>query len=106
LTGAFYVFTFITVKITFDPQKRLKTLSERGIDFAIDAEKVFAGRFATSEDDRFDYGEKRFSTAGWLAGRMVIVIWTARGEVRHIISMRYVHAREAKRLLRDLFGET
>ena len=26
--------------------------------------------------------------AGHLRGRMVIVIWTARGDVRHIISMR------------------
>lgn len=93
------------MRITFDPPKRLKTLSERGIDFAIDAQKVFAGRFATSEDKRFDYGEKRYSTVGWIEGRMTLVICTPRGEAHHIISMRYVHAREAKRLLRDLFGE-
>lgn len=106
MTGVIYVFTFIAVKVTFDPQKRLKTLSERGIDFAVDAARVFAGRYATSEDKRFNYGEKRLSTVGWLGHRMVVVIWTERGEAHHIISMRFVHAREAKRLLRDLFGET
>jgi len=89
------------VKITFDPVKRLITLRERGIDFAIDAAKVFAGRIATVTDDRFDYGEIRFSTAGWLDGRMVTVIWTRRGDARHIISMRFCHAREIKKLLKN-----
>jgi uncharacterized DUF497 family protein len=51
-------------------------------------------------DERFDYGEVRNSTAGWLNGRMVTVIWTARGDARHIISMRYCHAREIKKLLK------
>jgi uncharacterized protein len=88
------------VTVTFDPPKRLVTLRERGIDFATDAEKVFAGRVATVIDDRFDYGEVRNSTAGWLNGRMVTVIWTARGDARHIISMRYCHAREIKKLLK------
>jgi uncharacterized DUF497 family protein len=92
------------VTVTFDPAKRLLTLQERGIDFATDAEKVFAGRVATVTDDRFDYGEIRYSTAGWLNGRMATVIWTWRGEVRHIISMRYCHAREIKKLLK-LFDE-
>jgi len=62
------------VKVTFDPQKRLKTLSERGIDFAVDAEKVFSNNHRTVRDDRFDYGEKRFSTIGWLGNRMAVVI--------------------------------
>jgi hypothetical protein len=35
------------VKVTFDPIKRFVTLQERGIDFATDAEKVFAGDTAT-----------------------------------------------------------
>jgi uncharacterized DUF497 family protein len=88
------------VQVTFDPAKRLVTLRERGIDFATDAGKVFADRVATVTDDRFDYGEVRNSTAGWLDGRMVTVIWTARGAARHIISMRYCHAREIKKLLK------
>ena len=85
---------------TFDPPKRLVTLRERGIDFATDAEKVFAGRVVTVIDARFDYGEVRNSTAGWLDARMVTIIWTERGTARHIISMRYCHAREIKKLLK------
>jgi uncharacterized DUF497 family protein len=47
------------VTVTFDPVKRLVTLQGRGLDFATDAEKVFAGRKVTFVDDRFDYGEVR-----------------------------------------------
>jgi uncharacterized protein len=94
LTDVIYVFTFIAVEITFDPQKRLKTLSERGIDFAVDAEKVFAGRTGSFVDDRYDYGERREVTVGWLDGRMVVMIWTQRGDAHHVISMRFCHAKE------------
>jgi hypothetical protein len=46
----------MSLKVTFDPAKRLVTLQERRIDFAIDAEKIFASDAATFVDDRFDYG--------------------------------------------------
>lgn len=88
--------------ITCDPMKREKTLLERGIDF-MDAAEVFAGLTLTLEDDRFDYGETRFQTYGFLAGRVVMVVWTPRGEARHIISMRYCHEREARKV-RDRLG--
>jgi uncharacterized protein len=57
---------------------------------------VFAGRTITVADDRFDYGESRFITAGYLGDRMVVIVWTARGESRHVISMRHCHATEEK----------
>jgi uncharacterized DUF497 family protein len=37
-------------------------------------------------------------TAGHLRGRLVIVVWTQRGETRHIISMRKANERERARL--------
>lgn len=85
--------TIILVKITFDPAKRATTLEERGLDFA-DAAEVFAGRSIRFEDQRRDYGERRFQTIGFANGRMVIVVWTPRGDARHIISMRKCNARE------------
>jgi uncharacterized protein len=89
----------MSLKVTFDPAKRLVTLRERGIDFATDAEKVFAGRKVTFASDRFDYGDVRFLTIGWLNERMVVMVWTERGADRHIISMRYCHAKEAEKLI-------
>ena len=59
--------------------------------------RVFAGRVATREDARFAYGETRYITAGRLDGRFVVLVWTQRGEARHIISMRYGHAKEEER---------
>ena len=90
------VATIISVKITFDPVKRASVLRHRGLDLAHAAE-VFAGRHATAADDRRDYGEPRFITAGLLAGRVVVIVWTPREDARRSISMRYAHAKEARR---------
>jgi uncharacterized DUF497 family protein len=87
------IFVATIIMITFDPKKRDWTLAERGLDFA-EAGEVFAGETADEIDDRRDYGEIRTITAGYLRGRMVIVVWTPRGEDRHIISMRKANERE------------
>ena len=73
--------------ITFDSAKRVKTLAERGLDFA-DAELVFAGVTIEVEDTRRDYGEKRIVCYGLLEERMVVLGYTPRGADRHIFSMR------------------
>jgi hypothetical protein len=46
------------------------------------------------EDRREDYSELRYVTVGKLDGRMVILVWTPRGEARRIISMRKANERE------------
>lgn len=79
--------------IEFDQEKRDKTLSARGLDFAR-ANEVFAGPTATLADTRADYGESRFITVGALDDRLVIMVWTPRGESRRIISMRKANERE------------
>ncbi len=83
-------------RITFDERKRAQTLAERKIDFR-DAGQVFAGRTLTVRDDRQGYGEDRFQTVGFLSGRMVMVVWTPRGDARHVISMRKCNDREQTR---------
>ena len=84
------------MRITYHEDKRAFTLADRGLDF-VDALKVFAGRELTQVDDRRDYGEERNQTIGWLDGAMVMVVWTLRGEARHIISMRKCNDRERGR---------
>jgi uncharacterized protein len=81
------------MRITFDPNKRDWTLRHREVDFR-DAATVFAGPTIDVPDLRQDYGELRIVTAGHLRGRMVIVVWTPRGDARHIISMRKANDRE------------
>jgi hypothetical protein len=81
------------MEIAYDQAKRTKTLKERHLDFA-DARQIFSGLTYTLIDDRRDYGEIRYITVGLLQGRMVAVVWTERGNARHIISLRKCNARE------------
>jgi uncharacterized DUF497 family protein len=90
-------------RITFDPKKRADTLEHRGLDFR-DAAEVFAGRTATRLDDRKDYGETRYISAGYLRGKFVVLVWTPREDARHVISMRYGHGKEEERWREELGG--
>lgn len=83
--------------ITYDPDKRERTLRDRGLDFE-DAPGVFAGLTVEVVNTRRDYGEKRFICYGQLEGRLVVVGYTPRGADRHIFSMRKANRREQIRL--------
>jgi len=85
------------MRITCDRAKREWTLRVRGLDMLL-ASEIFAGLHLTRDDDRYDYGEPRFISVGWLDDRLVVFVWTPRGRARRIISMRHCHEREAKRL--------
>lgn len=85
------------IEVEYDPEKRLKTLNERGLDFE-SAREVFSGPVLSRIDDRADYGKPRIITAGFLRDRLVIMVWTWRGERRRIISMRHANDREQKAL--------
>jgi uncharacterized DUF497 family protein len=91
------------VQIEFDPEKRNRTLAERGLDF-VSAAEVFRGPVLDIPDERQDYGEPRTITFGFLRGRMVALVWTPRGAARRIISMRYANDREIARLQARLGG--
>ena len=81
------------MQLEFDSTKRDKALAERGLDFAR-AGEVFAGQHFTGQDMRQNYAEDRFITIGPLDARLVVLVWTPRGEVRRIISMRKANDRE------------
>jgi len=84
------------MRLSYDPAKRARTLTARGLDFE-DAAQVFAGLTLEVEDRRRNYGETRILCVGFLQGRMVMVGYTPRGAVRHIFSMRKCNAREIHR---------
>jgi uncharacterized protein len=81
------------MKISFHSEKRNETLQSRGLDFA-DVTEVFEGMVFEFFDLRFDYGEGRIITVGYLEGRMVVIGWTQRGDTRHIFTMRKANKRE------------
>jgi len=70
------------MRVTYDPEKRERTLRERGLDFE-DAAHVFSGMTLEVEDTRKDYGEERIICFGWLAGRM---LWSATPRVARIVT--------------------
>jgi len=60
------------LKCEWDEAKNLTNLAKHSLSFE-DAELVFSGPCFTFEDDRFDYGERRFITLGKLVGRLVAI---------------------------------
>ncbi|MFN6980754.1 MAG: BrnT family toxin [Brevundimonas sp.] len=89
------------MKISYDEAKRRQTLEARGLDFR-DVGRVFAGDCLTVEDDRRDYGERRFQTMGLLDSVVVMVVWTPRDAGRRVISMRKCNAPERDFYLAEL----
>lgn len=85
------------MRITFDLAKRDRTLAERGRGFRR-ANEVSAGIHLTRADERREYGEDRFVSAGMLDARIVVILWTPRASARRIISMRKANEREVKAL--------
>jgi uncharacterized DUF497 family protein len=79
----------------WDDKKRKSNIKKHGIDF-IDAPIIFAGYTLTIEDDRFDYGEKRFITFGVLDGRVVSVVHMETEDLIRIISIRKATKNEEK----------
>jgi hypothetical protein len=84
------------MRITYDPNKRSRTLSERGLDFE-EAADVFDGVTLETPDERRSYGEERVLCYGYPHDRLVVIGYTVRGEARHVFSMRKANEREKKR---------
>ena len=87
----------MNIQFTWDESKRLKNLTDHGFDF-LDAQQVFGGLTMTLEDDRFDYGEQRFVTLGFLKGMPVSIVHTETETQIHLISFRKATRREERLL--------
>lgn len=61
-----------------------------------DAHEVLEGTHLVLEDNRQDYGEKRFVAIGSLRDRIVVLVYTIREDKYRIISMRKANEREQK----------
>jgi hypothetical protein len=84
------------MKLEWDDAKNQSNQLKHGVNFA-DAPLVFAGRTLTFEDLLRPCGEPRYLTVGTLAGRVVIIAHTLRGDAPRIISMRKANGRERAR---------
>jgi len=90
------------MELAWDEAKRRTNYAKHGLDFR-DAEKVFQGITLTAEDNRQDYGEKRFISLGLLEDMVVVVVHTERSDKTGIISMRKANQRERKAYEEKIF---
>jgi len=84
------------MEITFDPAKSETNLRERGFGFELAASFDFAAALIWI-DDRFDYGEIRYSALGPVHGRIHALVFAETETGIRIISFRKANKREVKR---------
>jgi uncharacterized protein len=82
------------MQFEWNDSKHAKTLRERGIGFD-DGARIFGGRVVIWQDTRRDYGEERFRAVGETEGVVLHVVYTLRGEIVRIISVRRANRKEA-----------
>jgi uncharacterized DUF497 family protein len=95
------------VNFEWDENKNQENVRKHGLDFA-DAWEGFEAPMLTALDTGADYGEDRWTGIGFLGNRIVVVVFTERGEeVTRIISLRKALKHERRKFeeaLRDQLG--
>jgi len=80
--------------VVWDPEKARENLKKHGVRFS-DAEMVLFDPNALTREDIESEGEQRFVTVGMdSGGRILVVVYTYRGEDIRLISARSVTKRE------------
>ncbi len=79
----------------WDENKNISNIKKHGIDFK-DSLKIFSNTMITKVDDRKDYKEKRWISLGNLENIIVILVYTKRGKIIRIISIRKANKSERK----------
>lgn len=85
----------------WDERKREGNIRKHGIDF-VGCEAVFSGTTLRMPDTRYEYGEERFITFGFLEGRVVAVVHTETADTIRIISIRKATKREQALFFKEI----
>ena len=87
------------MEFEFDPVKSDENIGKGRLPFDF-AGLIFQGPFIEEQDDRFDYGETRFTATGPIAefgGRVFVVVYMWREGIRRIISFRKANDKEVRK---------
>ena len=84
------------MEFEWDNEKNDKNIEKHGLDFS-DVALVFDNPVLEYEDNRKNYGEKRFFGIGILRGIEISVVYTRRRKKIRIISARRARKDERKR---------
>ena len=91
----FNVATINSMKIEYDPVKCEKNISDRGLSFELASGFDFATALVI-EATRHAYGEPRYQALGYIGNRLYALVFTPRGQVVRVISLRKAIPREVK----------
>ena len=91
------------MELSWDDSKRRKILVERGLDIA-QAQQIFDGARLDKIDSRFEYGEVRIVTFGFLDERLCVLVWTERDNRCRLISLRKANEREQEKFKARMGG--
>jgi hypothetical protein len=80
----------------FDPRKSERNLRERGFGFEIASEFDF-GSAIFALDERKNYGEVRTRALGFIEDTLYALVFTMRGKVLRVISLRKASRKERSR---------
>ena len=83
------------MKIAYDPSKNSANKQKHGL-FLQDAVDLEWDMLLAKPDTRYDYDEIRMIGYAPIGQRLFCVVYTDRGEVRRIISLRKANKREVK----------
>ncbi len=84
------------MRLTYDPDKSARNEQERDMSFALAADFDWSTALI-AEDQRRDYGERRFQALGFIGEHLCMLVFTPRGGVVHVISLRRANLRERNR---------
>jgi uncharacterized protein len=85
-----------SMDISFDSAKDARNVACRGLSFARAVDFDWAGALVV-EDQRKNYGERRFQALGLIDCRLHMLVFTPRADRIHIISLRKANDRERRR---------
>lgn len=84
------------MNITFDAAKDAINREKHGLSLAV-VGAVIEGAVGTFRDTRYDYGEDRYVTFGYVGDRLHVAVWTERDGAIRAISVRKANSREQAR---------
>jgi uncharacterized protein len=89
------VSTINSETISFDSAKNEANVQQRQLAFTLVEELDWSSALIV-EDERKDYGERRFQVLGFIGDRLHAVVFTPRMDKIHVISLRKANVREVK----------
>ena len=88
------IIAYTIIMTSHDPTKGRRNHHKHGIDLPGCA-AAFDGPMVTYEDDG-NHGEQRLVSLGWAHDRVVVLVWTDRGDGVRLISCREANRRECQ----------